>query len=329
MFNTLKIAGMEIYPGKRKKTMIKVGELPDSSNVYVPFIVVNGKEDGPILVLRGGEHGSEYCGQEQVRTAALEVDPEKLSGSIIAVPNCNPLAYQSGTYKNIKVYDNSIGENINYPGDPNGNFDQRVANLIWKEALSKADVTLSMHDGATHWIARYITNISNTINKKELGEKSLQIAKAFGVGLPIDYNEVPEYSGYRAELLKQNIPFMTIELGGMRCLWPKDYADGIKGITNVMKHLNMINGDPEPSEQIIFKEKFLIRCEHGGVLKPAFSPLDIPLIVEEEEELCTITNLLGDELEVLRSPFKGVVFCARSNCATHTGDWLYGIGKVN
>jgi predicted deacylase len=319
---------MEVEPGKRKKRMVKVGELTDSGDVSIPFIVVNGVEEGPTLVLRGGEHGSEYSGQEQVRRASLEVSPSKLSGVIIAVPNCNPLAYRNGTYKNVKVYDLAVGGNITYPGNPKGTFDQRVSNIIWEEALSKADVTLTMHDGATHWIARYIAGVTYTAEKKKLGKRVLEIAKAFGVGMPIHHAEIPAYRGIGAELAKRDVPFMTPELGGTRMLWKDDAEKGVKGINNVMKHLGMIDGEPEPSKQIIFNEQMWVRCNNGGVIRPAFSPLDIPLNVDKGEELCTITNLLGDELEVIESPFKGVVFCARSHCAAHTGDWLYGVGKI-
>lgn len=324
---TLKIAGFEVEPGKRKLKMVKVGELTDNCDACVPFIVVNGIKDGPTLVLRGGEHGSEYCGQEQVRLASLKVDPEKLSGAIIAVPNCSPLAYQSGTYKNLRVYDMTMGENIDYPGNPEGGFDQRVANLIWEEAISKADFTLTMHDGGTHWIARYL-HVSYTSDTKELGERMLEIAKAFGVGLPIRYAEVPDYHRFERELANRGVPFFMPECGGMRMLWQNDIERGLKGIMNVMKHLNMIDGKPEPSRQIIFNAGPFIRCNHGGVLRPAFSPLDIPVTVKKGEKLGTITNLLGEELEAIESPFDGIVVVARVHCAVHSGDWLYSVGKI-
>lgn len=326
---TLKSAGLEVERGKRKKRNVKIGELVNCSEVSVPFIVVNGVEDGPILVLRGGEHGSEYCGQEIVRRAGLGVDPEKLSGAIIAVPNCNPLAYLNGDYTNTKVYDTSMGAQLPYPGDPKGTFDDRVGNLIWEEALSKADVTITMHDGATHWIARYIASVFYTPDKKDLGQRALALAKAFGVGMPVQYAEVREYPYPPGpELAKRNVPSMTPELGGMRMIWKEDVERGVKGITNVLKHLNMIDGEPEPSKQAIFKEYAWIRCNHGGVLIPAFSPLDIPLTVEKGDTLATITNMLSDEVEVIESPFNAVVFMARANCAAHTGDALYGVGKI-
>lgn len=330
MRKTLKVAGLEVEPGKKKKTLVKVGEITDGSDVNIPFIVVNGAEDGPVLVLRGGEHGSEYCGEEQVRLVSLQTDPEKLSGAIVAIPNCNPLAYRDGTYKNLRVYDLSVGNPIDYSTrNAQGAFDQRVSNLIWEEALSKADVSLTMHDGATHWIARYIANVLYAAEMKELGERTLAIAKAFGVGLPISHRKIPAFAGAAAELAKRGVPTMTPELGGMRMLWKNDVALGIKGITNVMKYLKMIDGQPEPSKQFVFEEEMWIRCSRGGVMRPAFSPLDIPLTVEKGEKLCSITNLLGDEVEVIESPFKGVVFCARSTCSVYTGDWLYGVGKID
>lgn len=329
MQKTLKIAGLEIQPGMRKKKLVKIGEITDNSDVNVPFIVTNGIKDGPVLTLIGGEHGDEYCGQELVRRASLAVDPRELSGAIIGIPNCNPLAYRNGTYQNMKVYDVSVGENIDYTTrDSTGTFNQRLSALIWEEALSKADAMVNLHDGATHWIARYI-GIFYTAEMKQLRERALSLAKAFG-GYPISYWPLPAFSGEYASLAepaKHDIPFINLEIGGMRMLWKRDMEVGIKGIINVMKHLKMIAGEPEPSRQTIFNEQAWVRCNHGGVLRPSFSPLDIPMMIKKGEALGIITNLLGDELEHLESPADGVVFCARAHCAVHTGDWLYGIGK--
>jgi len=327
---TFKISDLEVQPGKMKKQLIKIGEITDASDVNVPFIVVNGKRDGPVVALIGGEHGDEYCGQELVRRASLGVDPTDLSGAIIAIPNCNPLAYRDGTRQNLKVYDVGIGENINYATrDPLGNFNQRVSNLIWEEALSKADAIVNLHDGATHWIARYI-GIFYTAEMKQLRERALSLAKAFGIGYPISNWTLPAFSGRHASLAepaKRGIPLIIPEIGGMRMLWKSDMELGIKGIMNVMKHLKMIAGEPEPSRQIIFNEQVWVRCDRGGFLRPSFSPLDLPRTIKKGEALGTITNLLGDELEQLQSPADGVVFCARAHCAVHTGDWLYGVGK--
>ena len=330
MQKTFKISGLEVQPGKMKKQLIKIGEITDNSDVNVPFIIVNGKKDGPVLALIGGEHGDEYCGQELVRRASLGIDPRDLSGAIIAIPNCNPLAYRDGTRQNVKVYDVGIGENINYASrDPLGNFNQRVSSLIWEEALSKADAIVNMHDGATHWIARYI-GVFYPAELKQLRERALMLAKAFGIGYPISNWPLPAFSGRHASLAepaKRGIPLIIPEIGGMRMLWKSDMELGIKGIMNVMRHLKMIAGEPERSRQTIFNEQLWVRCDCGGVLRPSFSPLDIPRAIKKGEALGTITNLLGDELEHLKSPADGVVFCARAHCAVHTGDWLYGVGK--
>ena len=330
MPSVLKVAGLEVKPGKRGKKLAKVGEVTDGTEVNLPFIVVNGAKDGPTFVLRGGEHGSEFTGQEAVRQVSLQVNPEELSGAIIAIPNCNPLAYRDGTYKNFRVYDITAGNPIDYTTrDSNGAFDQRVSNVIWEEALSKADVSLTMHDGAAHWMTRYIANVRFTDGMKELGERTLAIAKAFGVGYPIFHKKVPAFTGADAELAERGVPTMTPEVGGMGVLWKSDLDRGVKGITNVMKYLKMIEGQPEPSDQIIFEEEVRVRCNRGGFMKPAISLMDIPLIVEKGQILCSITNLLGEELEAIESPCRGVVFNARSTSSVYTGDWLYGLGKIS
>ena len=317
-----------VKEGTKIKTNIQVAEIVDSTPISVPVIIVNGKNDGPILAINSGTHGSEYCGMEVVRRTAVETSPEDLNGILVAIPGCNPFAYHGGEYVNLKSYDLCLGAQVQYPGDPNGTYAQRLAYFLLNEIFLKADAVIDNHDGAAHWIARYIVFSDSPKTVKTVGKKKLELAKAFGT-IPVDHaapKELPP-TALGTVLGNAGIPQITPEVGGMRCLWPEDIENGVKGLNNIMKYMKMLSGTPSKQKQAIFNEYKWIRANRGGVLRPAFAPTDIPLNVKKGQLLATITNMVGDTLETIKSPYDGIVFCARANSAAHTGDWLYGVGK--
>ena len=67
--------------------------------VDIPVIVINGTEDGPILLITSTEHGDEIQGIEVIlQVTRHHVDPNKLKGAIVAVPVMNPLAFMHHLY---------------------------------------------------------------------------------------------------------------------------------------------------------------------------------------------------------------------------------------
>lgn len=321
MSEILNIASTRVEPGNKVRKEIKVAELTDSSPVNIPVILINGHKPGPRLCMAAAYHGDEYNGIEVARSLAKKVNPEELSGSLISVIVSNPLAYQFGARTQAPfTYDLDFA-GPTYPGDPEGSYNDRVGHFLFNEIFTKCSHIIDYHGGATHWMARYI--IATGDLETAVGKTNLEIARAFGTGLPIKVS--PVGLERESEYTKRGISHIIPELGGSRKIRKKDIDRGITGVENVMKYLGMLEGQPEPSTQIEFTEFKYIRANHGGLLR---TELTSPDTVKEGDTICTITNLFGDVLETITAPYNSVIFCSRFHSAVRTGDWLFGLGRI-
>jgi uncharacterized protein len=100
-------------------------ELSDGTSVKIPVITVTGKNTGKTLFLISTLHDQEITGIEIIRRICRErVNPEKLSGRIIAIPIGNPLAYHSSSYHTLRYDYQDL--NRSFPGDANGSTTVRT-----------------------------------------------------------------------------------------------------------------------------------------------------------------------------------------------------------
>ena len=322
MGEKLRIAGISVEPRKKVAKKIKIGSLYDNSPLEIPIILINGRESGPILCLNSGMHGNELTGIEIVRRAALEIDPNELSGAVVAIPGCNPLAYVFGVHH---IWDNPW---LSFPGNPWGSWDKRLVYFLFNNIFSKTNYILDFHSGNNEVFERYIYVVDTSETYKKVGRLNEELARAFGTGLPV----LRELVKVKQPLLAyyagmEGIPVITPEIGGGQTVWEEDVKRGVKGIENVMKYLKMIEGKPEPSEQIFISQIQTIWATHGGFLVPEVSPLRIPCKVSKGQVIARITDLLGNEVDVIKSELDGVLYLARLSRAVKTGDWLYELGS--
>ena len=76
-------------PGTKQVYILNVASLPGGDMLRLAVLVAKGAEPGPTLVAFGGVHGDEYEGPHAAKTVYRGLDPAQLSGTFIAVPQCN------------------------------------------------------------------------------------------------------------------------------------------------------------------------------------------------------------------------------------------------
>ena len=94
MSDILKVQDIEAAKGTKVHGYLKIMDRPSGKH-KIPITLINGKGDGPTLVINGGEHGSEYNGPAGAITLMKELKPEDINGKIIIVPMINTLAFDS------------------------------------------------------------------------------------------------------------------------------------------------------------------------------------------------------------------------------------------
>lgn len=128
-------------------------------------------------------------------------------------------------------------------------------------------------------------------------------ARAFGAEVIVD-SKGPKGS-LRASACKEGCATLILEAGEVWKVEPGVVEHAVRGVTNCLRHLSMIDGEPvEPAFRIETKTTKWIRATQGGFLEFHVSPGDI---VEKDQALATNTDLMGDEQNVILSPRDAIV----------------------
>ena len=72
-------------PGEKATGYLEVPAGIDSAT-NIPVVVINGAKPGPVLALVTGAHGTEYVSIIAVEKLVGELDPAKISGTVILIP---------------------------------------------------------------------------------------------------------------------------------------------------------------------------------------------------------------------------------------------------
>ena len=131
----IEVFGHQVNPGEKAYFTVPVGQLSHQAVIEIPVIVVAGKKEGTVLWVNGTVHGDELNGSYAAWELSRELDPEKLSGTFIVTPICNPIAFEARN--KISAID-SMDMDTAFPGDPKGMLTQRIAYVIYEEIRKHA-----------------------------------------------------------------------------------------------------------------------------------------------------------------------------------------------
>lgn len=321
MADVVRIGDLSVEPGTKKCGTVEVALRPDGSPIYIPLMIVNGAEEGPVLNISSGCHGDEYEGGEAIRRTWRSLAPEGLRGVFLGVPVINVLAFESGTRMS---WVDHLNLNRVFPGNPDGFITEKLAHVYLNEVVRKADLVVDLHGGGNIQIMGNQVIYRDTPGEPDVIRKELELAKATG------FEYIWKGSGgwggtISIEALKNGIPAVTAEAGGEgRCLEPI-VEDFEKLISNVMKAFNMIEGTPQlPSKPVVFQGGF-IHTRRGGFWKQA---VGLRERVKQGQTLGTVTDLFGEVVETITASFDGIVCSKRTFPVVQPGDWTVQIGTI-
>jgi uncharacterized protein len=176
---------------------------------YVPVIVNRGKEAGPRLLLNSGIHGDELNGIRVVQMVTPEVDPQKLSGTIIGIPGLNVPGMLRGNRNYIMSDDGGSAANLNrmMPGDETkGDATSRFAGRVWQKLwMGNVDYVIDLHSQSRG------TAYPTFVYADPRNDKVRMIADLIAPDV-IKY-DAGEKGSVETEFVRANIPAVTFEIG--------------------------------------------------------------------------------------------------------------------
>ncbi|MDR7555484.1 MAG: succinylglutamate desuccinylase/aspartoacylase family protein [Armatimonadota bacterium] len=303
MAGRFSIGDITVGPGEVGRGAVARFRLGDSQEVRVPAVVVNGREDGPTLLVTAGVHGREVCGIGALLDALKQMNPSQMSGRVIGVTVANPLAVQLGTY--ITPHDSiNLSSPIYFPANARGTVTQRMAAGI-EQAIEAADYVIDMHANPLPSMPFVLTCVSLAPDEKSKAEAK-RFARAFGVTV-IEMVKTTA-SSIRDFATQRGKPGITPELAGNHFLWDSITSVGTRGILNCAKAVGILPGEPEPqtgAEPILEGDYVfhgMLRSNAGGFLKVHRKPGEF---IRAGDRVATILDCYGEVLEEIPMPVDG------------------------
>ena len=330
------IGGTRVPAGSRRLVVI-----PVTRDVAMPIDihthVLAGRKDGPTLLLLSMLHGNEWFSVLILRELLSRLDPESLSGNVLAVPVANLAAFVTGTRV---VVDDSDEPDANRTfGGIYHWMTNQITRVIDEELLARTTHLVDYH--VSDW-GSTMADVSYTedYTDPEVSEKSRRMALAFGfpvlhalrihTGLRGPRTSV----GYAGERYK--IPGIVAEVGGLGFGEAQEKAwleTNVGGTMGVMRHLGMIDAGPgpmtKPKRVLRIGDYWRVSPRVGGYLEPVIG-LERQFTEFAPGELMArvVSPLTFEIVDELRSPGRGTLFYACRSTMARPGGWAFGVADM-
>tara|TARA_R110000868_G_scaffold8205_3_gene42571 strand:- start:160136 stop:161164 length:1029 start_codon:yes stop_codon:yes gene_type:complete len=311
--SNLTICNETIHPGEDISLALPLPELFSCAPMYMPIKVIHGKEAGPCLLLTAAMHGNEINGTAIINKL-LEVPAiKRLKGTVIAVPILNVYAF----INKARTMPGGVMLNQSFPGSEHGTYASRTAYLFNQEILNLADYSIDLQTGFVNHsnLPQIFINPDN--------EEQLALAEAFSA--PVISSIKTDAGSLREAADKRNIPHIVYEAGEALRFDEQAIKTGVRGILNVMQHLNMITAKTKklgsPSFQV--KGTRWVRASNSGM---HHSKLKLGQEVKKGQKTSVIKDPFsaGEDRDVI-APFSGVVVSINKLPLVREGETLFKI----
>jgi predicted deacylase len=325
--SVLKVGEVLAAPGEKSSGYINVPGGDDDGPVRIPITVVNGAKDGPTLALVAGVHGYEYPPVLAMTRLSVELDPAELSGKVIIVHVANIPSFLKRTV----YYNPHDWQNFNrvFPGKIDGTSSERIAFQITKEVIDNCDYLIDNHCGdGNEDLMRYL--YFTETGDIELDKKTRGLAESFNLKVIVHETgrtKDVENSMYVSNTaLLRGKPAISTEVGKLGQTDESDVNELIRGNYNIMKHLGMIEGEPEIMFESTWVEEYqILRSEHPqGLYYPLVSRGDH---VQEGQLVGYLNDYFGNRLQDVRSPYNGIVLYIIATPPMSEGEPMVMIGE--
>jgi predicted deacylase len=294
-----KLLGEEVASGSRRSLAWNAGQSFAGGDTVVPVNVVHGTRPGPILCLTAAVHGDEINGVEIARRVFNGLDPDRLSGTVIAVPIVNLFGFA----RNSRYLPDRRDLNRFFPGNQFGSVASRLAFGFFHNVVKRCDALVDFHTGS--FDRDNLPQVRADLRLPEV----LRFSRGFGA-LPVLHSNGSK-GMLRVAASQAGIPAATFEVGAPGIIQIDQVERAEQAIDALMHHLGMIPDQPLAQEpQAIFYASRWVRANAGGLL---IADVALGDRVRPEQRLGVIIDPVRNaEREILSPVFGRIIGMARN-----------------
>lgn len=277
-----------------------------------PVLVVNGKTPGKTLCLTAAVHGDELNGIEMIRRIMYQLEPEKLTGTVIGVPVVNLMGFR----RNTRYLPDRRDLNRYFPGNTRGSSASRIAYSFFTNIIRHCDALVDIHTGSFHR-----TNLTQ-LRADLSNEQVAALAQSFGVIAVLNSRGNP--SSLRTAAVRAGIPSVTVEAGEPLRMQSEVVAEGTKAIETLLTKLGMYGRQSKWYRYApVYYKSAWVRANQSGIL---FSSAPLGKRVVKGEVLGTVTDPITNKRSEIVSPYQGRILGMALDQVVLPGFAVYHIG---
>jgi predicted deacylase len=332
---------VELKPGEKRTWDMRVGESA-LKPITVPCTALRGLEDGPTLAITAGCHPMELNGILAAARLGHELDPQKLSGTVLIVHVQNVMGFEfkhghTSPFDGINMgksfpIGNRTVEEAGAVSHQGRSLSYTASETIFERVISRANFLIDMHGGELHeWLAPNIEILP--IGEPDVDERTRAFARSFGFDTiwEVPHGSIPEMPTYPGrgsavrEAMQRGIPAVFCEVGSEGRLEESLVDFTVKAVLNVMRTQQMYPGDAETRRAQVLRGGHVLFASRGGLFVNRAKPAQR---LNPGQLIGLIVSLRGEVVEEIRAPSEGVLTNTITLGVANPGDMLYVIGDV-
>lgn len=313
--NSLRIGEFDILPGEKRKINLPVAKLYTDADVSLPVQIIRGKKPGPVIFISAAVHGDELNGIEIIRRLITQKTFKILRGTVIAVPMVNVY----GVVNQSRYMPDRRDLNRCFPGSAKGSLAGRVAYKFVNEIVQHCDYGIDLHTGAIH--RSNLPQIRADISDPE----TKTLAEVFGVPVILNSNLVD--GSLREAAVEHKTKVLLYEAGEALRFDELSIRAGIKGILNVLHHLNMMRKQTSKKKKIapfIANSSGWVRANASGIVH---NKVYLGDLIKKDDLLAEIGSPYGKVIEVVRATRSGILIGKQNIPLVQEGEAMFHIAN--
>jgi predicted deacylase len=309
----------DLEPGQKHFLYFQGVQMPTGQHWYASVIIAKGAKPGKRAVLVSGVHGDEMSSVHTVQTVMNQLDPAKMSGTVMAVTDVSSPALEGmqRRWPNSGRGIDLIDMNREWPGNENGaTAPSRHAGLLFNRLLRpNADVAIDFHTGTTGFeVAAF------NIASMDVPEIKAMV-DLYPVGQIFDNHAYPGV--LHNAFVDVGIPAFAPEVGAARILDFDTISMFVEGTMNVLKHHGIVAGPMGRTGKdvgvFLGNSAFPILATRGGFVEHLVKLNDK---VEPGQKVAIQRNSFGEVVAEYTSSVAGEVAGLRSDVTSEPGNPL-------
>lgn len=305
-----------IAPGTAAAVDIPVSRVSSDHLVTLPVRILHGAQPGPVLFVSASVHGDEITGVAITRRLLDRLSPDKLCGTLIAVPIVNIFGFVA----NSRYLPDRRDLNRSFPGAERGSLAARLAWIFSSEIIARADFGIDLHSAALN---RY-----NLPQVRISPDCSRAHDLAFAFSPPAIIASPLREKSMRAVALERGVEMLVYEAGEALHFDDFSLRVGVNGILRVMAAMEMCQlreREEEIAEPVFATKSLWLRAPRGGIVDIQVEPGQL---LEAGECVAVVANPVGEEEEQVATPIGGIVIGLSRLGVVNQGDALVHIAEL-